>query len=59
MSAPHKRTVSASLPPEMVDELNAIAAASGASRSLLVEQAIKMWIGRQRAKRGPKIETTR
>jgi metal-responsive CopG/Arc/MetJ family transcriptional regulator len=53
MSA-HKRQVSATLPPELVDELDAIAVASGASRSLLVEQAIRQWIIRQRAKRKAK-----
>ena len=50
----NKRQVSSHLPRDLVDELDAIALASGASRSLPIEQAIKQWITRQRAKRKAK-----
>lgn len=44
-----KRQVSTHLPVDLVAELDAMADASGISRSLLVEHAIELWIAKQKS----------
>jgi len=48
------RQVSVHMDIELIAQLDAIAAAAGSSRSLLVERAVQMWIARQTAKRRPR-----